>query len=126
MNYLAGVLDDLDLVKRPNTEELEVLREEEGVDSQTDMTNIRKKRLADLEQDDTIELDKEKADSISKARPFRNHGLFSKAERVLTITGWSQNATCDIEIFKLADTYGLTPLLAVLNDPESKADGTLE
>ena len=126
MNHLAGVLDDLDLVKWPNKEELEALREEEGVYSQTDMTNIRKKRLADLEQDDTIELDKEKADSIRKAEPLRNHGLFSKAERVLTITGWSQNATRDIEIFKLVDTDGLTPLLAVLNDLESKADGTSE
>ena len=51
---------------------------------------------------------------------------FSKAERVLTITGWSENATRDIEIFKLVDTDGLTPLLAVLNDLESKADGTSE
>ncbi len=124
MNHLAGVLDDLDLVKWPNKEEFDALREEEGGDSLTDMTNIRKDRLAQLEQDSTIELDQTKADEIRKAEPLRNHGLFSKAERVLTITGWSKNATRDIEIFKLVDTDGLTPLLAVLNDLESKSDGS--
>ena len=123
MNHLAGVLDDLDLVKWPNEDELKALREEEGGDSLTDMTNIRKERLAKLEQDSTIELEQAKADEIRKAEPLRNHGLFSKAERVLTIAGWSRNATRDIEIFKLVDTDGLTPLLAVLNDLESKSNG---
>ncbi len=72
-------------------------------------------------------LDKEKADRIRSAEPVRNHGLFSKAERVLTIAGWSEPARRDIEIFKLVDTDGLTPLLAVLNDlassdPDSDGD----
>jgi hypothetical protein len=47
---------------------------------------------------------------------LRNHGLFSKAERMLQIAGWSETARRDIEVFPLVDTEGLTPLLMVLND----------
>ena len=47
---------------------------------------------------------------------IRNHGLFSKAERALEIAGWSEKARDDIEIFRLVDTEGLTPLLMVLNE----------
>jgi hypothetical protein len=49
-------------------------------------------------------------------KPIRNHGLFSKAERALQIAGWSDGARNDIEIFRLVDTEGLTPLLMVLNE----------
>ena len=48
--------------------------------------------------------------------PLRNHGLFSKAERMLEIAGWSEKARRDIEVFPLEDTEGLTPLLMVLNE----------
>ena len=128
MNQLAGVLDDLDLVRWPQKyplwsfkrwkygNELEELKLEEKGTSMTDMTDIRRERLAELEKSEGIALDKEKADRIRTAEPVRNHGLFSKAEQVLTITGWSENARRDIEIFKLVDTDGLTPLLAVLNN----------
>ena len=135
MNQLAGVLDDLDLVRWPQKypwwskqrrkgfkTELDELRFEEKGTSMTDMTDIRRERLAELEKQGDLELDKEKADRIRTAEPVRNHGLFSKAERVLTIAGWSEKARHDIEIFKLVDTDGLTPLLAVLNDLAS-ADG---
>jgi hypothetical protein len=46
----------------------------------------------------------------------RNHGLFSKAQRALDIAGWSPRAQEDVEIYRLVDTDGLTPLLIVLND----------
>jgi hypothetical protein len=49
-------------------------------------------------------------------RPIRNHGLFSKAERALEIAGWSPKARNDIEIFRLVDAEGLTPVLMVLNE----------
>ncbi len=55
------------------------------------------------------------------ARPIRNHGLFSKAERALEIAGWSERARNDIEIFRLVDAEGLTPVLMVLN--ETKGSG---
>src|SRR5215813_14375890 len=53
---------------------------------------------------------------VRDAKPLRNHGLFSKAERALEIAGWSERARNDIEIFRLVDTEGLTPLLMVLNE----------
>jgi hypothetical protein len=37
--------------------------------------------------------------SKGTAEPVRNHGLFSKAERVLTITGWSEQARNDLGIY---------------------------
>ncbi len=58
---------------------------------------------------------------FEKAQPIRNHGLFSKAEKALTIAGWSERARRDIEIFPLEDVEGLTPILMVLAD-----DGSLE
>ena len=38
-------------------------------------------------------------------------------ERALTIAGWSEGARRDIEIFRVVDKEGLTPLLMVLNEP---------
>lgn len=116
MNQLAGVLDDLDLVRWPTRSELKALKKEETGSSDTDLTEIRKERLRELEQKKGIELDQTKAEQIRTAEPMRNHGLFSKAERVLTIAGWSEKARRDIEIFKLVDVEGLTPLLEVLNE----------
>jgi len=47
---------------------------------------------------------------------LRNHGLFSKAERALTIAGWSAEARRDVEVFRIVDVDGLTPILMVLNE----------
>jgi hypothetical protein len=52
---------------------------------------------------------------------MRNHGLFSKAERALQIAGWSDPARNDIEIFRLVDSEGLTPLLMALNEADAPA-----
>ena len=119
VNQLAGVLSDLDLVRWPKggkwwlfrENELKKLKNEESLASDTDLTDIRKKWAED--QGMTGEEAKKYADK----RAVRNHGLFSKAERALQIAGWSELARNDIEIFKLVDTEGLTPLLMVLNDP---------
>ena len=119
VNQLAGVLSDLDLVRWPKggkwwlfrENELKKLKNEESLASDTDLTDIRKKWAED--QGMTGEEAKKYADK----RAVRNHGLFSKAERALQIAGWSESARNDIEIFKLVDTEGLTPLLMVLNDP---------
>jgi hypothetical protein len=117
MNQLAGVLSDLDLVRWPSPghkwllqkSELRRLREEEEYGSDTDLSDVRKRWFAEqgLEPD---------AAHRHNQRPIRNHGLFSKAERALEIAGWSQRARDDIEIFRLVDAEGLTPLLMVLND----------
>ena len=122
MNQLAGVLSDLELVRWPKrrnywlfqSSELDELKREEAVSSDTDLSEIRKKWRDDKHLDPLP--GGEQGD-----RPIRNHGLFSKAERALEIAGWSEQARRDIEIFRLVDTEGLTPLLMVLNDAEGSA-----
>jgi hypothetical protein len=117
MNQLAGVLSDLDLVRWPERahpwllqkSELERLKAEESATSDTDLSEIRKKWREEKGL-------KPEHESQSE-RPVRNHGLFSKAERALEFAGWSEKARHDIEVFRLVDAEGLTPLLMVLNEP---------
>jgi hypothetical protein len=123
MNQLAGVLSDLELVTWPKRgigwrwfplkrSELERLKKEETQPSVTDLTDVRKKWFEEKGLDAT------KAARQHRDRPIRNHGLFSKAERALEIAGWGDKARDDIEIFRLVDAEGLTPLLMILNEPE--------
>ena len=127
MNQLAGVLSDLGLVTWPKRgigwkwlplkkSELERLRKEETEASVTDLTEVRKKWFEEKG------LDPAKSARAHRDRPIRNHGLFSKAERALEIAGWSEGARDDIEIFRLVDTEGLTPLLMVLNESKASAE----
>jgi len=81
--------------------------------SDTDLAEVRKKWFEEMGLDPT------EAARKHDDRPIRNHGLFSKAERALEIAGWSERARRDIEIFRLVDAEGLTPLLMVLNEPGS-------
>ncbi|MEQ1611466.1 MAG: hypothetical protein ABL904_01830, partial [Hyphomicrobiaceae bacterium] len=81
---------------------------EEGGNSDTDLTAIRRKWAE--EQGFSAEEIKKYADKHA----IRNHGLFSKAERALQIAGWGEKARGDIEIFRIVDAEGLTPLLMVL------------
>lgn len=123
MNQLAGVLDDLGLVRWPKKgrwwllrkSELDQLKAEEKGASDTDLTEIRKAWLQEL-RNRGITIDSAQDQLLEKAMPIRNHGLFSKAELALTIAGWSEKARRDIEIFRLEDVEGLTPLLMVLNE----------
>src|SRR5215471_16199093 len=117
MNQLAGVLSDLDLVRWPKARELKQLRSEETLASHTDLTDIRKQWFEEKG------LDPAKSVREHNARPIRNHGLFSKAERALEIAGWSERARNDIEIFRLVDAEGLTPLLMVLNEAPTAGGG---
>ena len=117
MNQFAGVLDDLDLVRWPTKEELEGLIAEESLESMTDLVSIRKARLEELKSDGH-DVPEDEWDKVRDRIPLRNHGLFSKAERMLRIAEWSETAARDIEIFKLVDTEGLTPLLIVLNNAD--------
>lgn len=123
VNQLAGVLSDLELVRWPKggkkwlfqENELKKLKAEESVASDTDLTAIRKKWAEEQG------FSADEAKQYAEKRAVRNHGLFSKAERALQIAGWSEKARNDIEIFKLVDTEGLTPLLMVLNEPGDAA-----
>ena len=113
MNQLAGVLTDLGLIRALTGRELETFRLDEERASLTDLTEIRKawaKRVGDdayLKEQET-------------QMPLRNHGLFSKAETALRVAEWDSQDVRDIEIFRLVDTEGLTPLLMVLNQPETE------
>jgi hypothetical protein len=137
MNQLAGVLADMGQVRWPEKgrklgpiplgkSELQKLKHEEGLESDTDLTEVRKGWLAKIGKTDGG-AESEKDDLIRKTTPIRNHGLFSKAERALSIAGWSEQARRDIEIFPIVDVEGLTPLLMVLNEtapPESSKVNT--
>ena len=130
MNQLAGVLDDLDLIEWPAQgwprnsswqlikSDLEKFRHEESLPSSTDLTEIRKKWLEEAGHTDGPDA-AERDDKVRQSAKLRNHGLFSKAERALAIAGWSESARRDIEVYRLVDTEGLTPILGVLNDNDS-------
>jgi hypothetical protein len=133
MNQFAGVLDDMDVVEWPEPgkpnwfgiqltrSELQKLKREESLASDTDLTKIRKKWLEESGQ--TGEAAKTEANQkVLDAKPIRNHGLFSKAERALTMAGWSEQARRDVEVLRIVDTDGLTPLLRVLNDPQAETN----
>ena len=130
MNQLAGVFDDLKLVIALKGDELKKFGEEERRESYTDLNRYRD------ENDDGVTgrivakpglFGRLKAKNAAPASPsadastpggkrMRNHGLLSKAQRTLDIAGWSKAAQGDVEIFRLVDTEGLTPLLSVLNE----------
>ncbi len=129
MNQLAGVLDDLRLVRSLSEKELSRFGREEMRDSASDLTPFRKQRDAIAHEEVLAD-----QDAVDPARPLpgfklpwqrsvattgkgmRNHGLLSKASRTLDIAGWSAQAQRDVEIFRLTDTEGLTPLLTLLNE----------
>jgi len=112
MNQLAGVLDDLNLIAALTPEELEQFGKEEERDSFSDLSLYRDRRR-EARQAEAPE---------GSPRPMRNHGLLSKAERALDIAGWSEEAKRDVEIYRLVDTEGLTPLLVLLNEATLETD----
>ncbi len=147
MNQLAGVLSDMDLVRWPEKgwpswhwwperlrivrSELQTLKVEETHASDTDLTEIRKEWIRKRGKSPSDEMSKED-EAFMKADALRNHGLFSKAERALSISGWSQQARRDIEVFRVVEVDGLTPILMALNvnggrggDPAAGDGGSL-
>jgi hypothetical protein len=136
INQLAGVFSDLDLVRWPeklslwqrlrifktlrSKSELDLLKREESQASDTDLTDIRKNWIKEIEKRGNVGLS-EKDQEFMTADPLRNHGLFSKAERALTIAGWSAEARRDVEVFRIVDVDGLTPILMVLNEEAERA-----
>ncbi len=127
LNKLSGVLDDLRVVRWPYPRqwfggrwrsELEVLRAEERLKSTTDLSEVRRE-LSDATSEDERKRLQAKIDNA----PYRNHGLFSKAETALQSAGWTDRARADVEIFVLTDTEGMTPLLAVFNEVKKRNEG---
>jgi hypothetical protein len=106
MNQLAGIFSDLKLIRALTPRELKRFGKEENRPSYSDLSQYHRQRQ---EQDG-------QPAAPPAADPIENHGLLSKAERALDIAGWSAQAKRDTEIFRVIDTDGLTPLLAVLNE----------
>ncbi len=127
MNQLAGVFDDLKLVRALSERELKHFGEAEQRGSFSDLNVYRRSHDLGMPPAGTLwdkvfkrsreeyKPDEETAKAAAANRPMRNHGLMSKAERTLDIAGWSAEAMGDVEIFRLVDTEGLTPLLTVIN-----------
>lgn len=101
MNQLAGVLDDLNLVRALSPSQLNRAQKEE---------------------------ERESRSMVKREEKIRNHGILSKARRALEIAGWSDRAIMDFELFRLVDTEGLTPILTVLNEASNikKSEKTTE
>ncbi len=101
INQLAGVLDDLELIRTLTKSELQQARKDE---------------------------ERESRSKVKENEKIRNHGLLSKGRRLLDIAGWSEEAQTDMEVYRLVDTEGLTPLLTVLNEATqaSEEEGVAE
>lgn len=106
LNQLAGVMEDVKLVRTATAKELKAFLEEEARSSFSDLSSARKK----WREQTKVQGDEE------KVKPIRNHGLLSKAERALDIAGWSEPSKRDLEIYRIVDVDGLTPLLSLLSD----------
>ncbi len=116
MNQLAGVFSDLKLVRVLTRKELEELGKEEARDSLTDLTPYRRGGTQPSGQAAAVPTSvPETGGASAQATRIRNHGLLSKAQRALDIARWSAEAQRDVELFRLTDQEGLTPLLSVLN-----------
>jgi hypothetical protein len=121
MNHLAGVFDDLELVRVLSKHELKRFGREEMRDSYTDLTPFRQERNAEEAAKGPPKLWTRWFAPTSwppkgGGPHVRNHGLLSKSQRALDIAGWSAAAQRDVEIFRLVDSEGLTPLLTLLNE----------
>jgi hypothetical protein len=123
VNQLAGVFDDLKLIRALTPNELKKFGEEERRESYTDLSRYRDDPVVEGKggwfsgkgksaKTETVA----QPDGVTKGRRIRNHGLLSKAQRTLDIAGWSPAAQSDVEIFRLVDTEGLTPLLTLMNE----------
>ncbi len=107
LNQLAGVMEDVKLIKAVSAKDLQKFLAEETRESFSDLSKARIEWRKKHEK---------AADPANDVTPIRNHGLLSKAERALDIAGWSAKSKRDLEVFKLVDVDGLTPLLSLLND----------
>jgi hypothetical protein len=119
INQLAGVLCDLNLIRPLTASELKRFGKDELRPSYGDLEALRQRheqRRRAPAQTMLRSLPRlASADGGDDGEPRRRHGLLSKAQRALGIAGWSNSAQGDVEVFRLVDCDGLTPLLALFN-----------
>jgi hypothetical protein len=124
INQLAGVLDDLNLIRVLSSQELKKLAKDETRGSFADLLPLRAQHERERTQPGNGQLGW-KEWVVAKAgmtglsddeNRLRYHGLLSKAQRLLEIAGWSDAARRDAEVYRLVDCDGLTPLLALFSE----------
>jgi hypothetical protein len=119
INQLAGVLADLNLIRPLTSSELKRFARDETRTSYGDLAALRRQhagaRTAFERRALPWKMWARQAGAGDNGDQLRNHGLLSKAQRALDIAGWSVTAQRDLEVFRLVDCEGLTPLLALFN-----------
>jgi hypothetical protein len=117
INQLAGVLADLNLVRPVTLSELKRFARHEMLPNYADLEALRSERAraTTVLQQQALPWKMWLRPEGSDTHRLRHHGLLSKAQRALAIAGWSPSAQRDVEVFRLVDCDGLTPLLALFN-----------
>jgi hypothetical protein len=119
INQLAGVLADLNLIRPLTRLELKRFARDETRTSYGDLAALRRQhagaKTAFARRALPWKMWVRQAAVGGSEDQLRNHGLLSKAQRALDIAGWSVTAQRDLEVFRLIDCEGLTPLLALFN-----------
>jgi hypothetical protein len=121
INQLAGVLANLGLIRPLSESELKKFGREETRPSVTDLKALEQRHFRAMAAAETSQIPWRNwlpttFTDLNKKDVPRQHGLLSKAQRTLDIAGWSAPAQNDVEIFRLVDCDGLTPLLALFNE----------
>jgi hypothetical protein len=120
INQLAGVLANLDLIRPLTNSELRRFGREETRASVSDLNALERRHARTIAVAETSRIPWQNWLPATLSDPDkevqRQHGLLSKAQRTLDIAGWSASAQGDVEIFRLVDCDGLTPLLALFNE----------
>jgi hypothetical protein len=118
INQLAGVFVDLNLIRPLTASELKRFGRDELRPSYGDLDALRERhaklKTNPIQSSLPWKQWLSRADGLDDRR--RQHGLLSKARRALAIAGWSRSAQQDVEVFRLVDCEGLTPLLALFNE----------
>ena len=118
INQLAGVLADLNLVRPLTGSELKRFARDETRTSYGDLAALSEEHAKARTTFERRALPWKmwvRQAGVGDSDRLRNHGLLSKAQRALDIAGWSAAAQRDVEVFRLVDCDGLTPLLALFN-----------
>ena len=121
INQLAGVLADLHLIRPLTASELKRLGREETRSNMTDLRVLEEQHARTIAPREKSTLPWTKwlpatFTEMHDEHQTRQHGLLSKSQRVLHIAGWSPAAQGEVEIFRLVDCEGLTPLLALFSE----------
>ena len=121
INQLAGVLANLGLIRPLSDNELKKFGREETRSSVSDLRTLEQRHARALAAPGKSRIAWQNLlpatfAELDKTDVPRHHGLLSKAQRTLDIAGWSAVAQTDVELYRLVDCDGLTPLLALFNE----------